>query len=63
MNGNKGDISGSVRVDATELGSPDEGDTIRVGGLEVFVSESRMDAVGAIMTIDYTETSPFEEGV
>ncbi len=56
--GDKGVISGSVKVDLSEIEIPVRGDTVMVGGKTAFVSEARFDACQAIMTISYTETRP-----
>jgi hypothetical protein len=62
--GDKGVISGSVKVDASELDIPERGDTVEVGGKTAFVSQVQFDAVQALMKIDYTLCKDVsEEGV
>ena len=61
MDGNKGETSATVRVDASELDTPAIGDTLTINGKECFAGDVRMDSCGAILTIMYTQTRPNTE--
>ena len=62
--GNAGETTGTVRVDASELDMPTRGETLIVGGKTVFILDgARTDAVGALLTIPYSETRPYKWAV
>lgn len=58
--GETGTTSGLVRVSAAALTEPAKGAAITVGGEEVFVTGTRLDAVGGLLAIEYSERREFE---
>ena len=58
--GEEGETMGVVRVDASLLSEPARGATISVDGSEVTVTTTRVDALGAMMLIEYTKRHPVE---
>lgn len=56
--GERGMITGTVRVDASELIEPARGATITVDGEQVFVMQTRIDSAEAILTIEYSKQRP-----
>ena len=60
MDGNKGETTGTVRVDASEIDMPAIGDTLTINGKECFAGDVKTDSCGALLTIVYTQTRPNE---
>jgi len=58
--GEQGITTGVVYVDASAFAQPERGATITVGGRSVFVTECRVDPVGAMYKIDYGVQRPVE---
>lgn len=56
--GEEGRTTGTVYLDASEFTRPERGDTITVDGDDVFVNDSDVDPVGAMLTIVYSKTRP-----
>ena len=53
VEGEKGLVTGLVRVDASELDEPPRGVTITVAGVNVFVTNVRKDPAGALLAISW----------
>jgi hypothetical protein len=55
--GEMGTVGGTVRVDASEITEPELGSSILVGGHKAIVVNVRTDSAGALLAIEYQETT------
>jgi hypothetical protein len=60
MDGNAGEVTGIVRVLASALDRPAKGDTLTIDGKTVFAGDCKLDPLGAVLTISFSETRPYE---
>ena len=58
--GQQGFTSNTVRVDASDLTTPAKGSTITVDGSDVFVTNTRLDPLGATLLITYDTQRPVD---
>ena len=58
--GEVGIESGTVRFNSSGITQPNRGDTIVVGGANVWVLECRIDPAGAMFAIRYSTQQPIE---
>ena len=58
--GERGMMTGTVRIDAGEITEPARGASITVAGDPVFVTQTRVDSCGAILVIEYSKQRPQE---
>jgi len=53
--GEEGVDTGTVRVDASLFETPPRGATIKVAGDDKLVLDTRIDSIGAVLSIDYQD--------
>ena len=53
--GEEGVDTGTVRLEADDLSTPPRGATIKVAGEDKVVTDTRIDSLGANLTIDYQD--------
>jgi hypothetical protein len=58
IEGERGEDTGTVRVSAADMSTPKDGGTIIVDGDKATVTATRLDSVGAILTIEYMLQKP-----
>lgn len=56
--GERGLATGTVRVDASELGTPERGDRVTIDGEGAIVTDTALDAAGALLTLVYQQERP-----
>jgi hypothetical protein len=60
MDGNAAETTGRVRVRCDQIGLPAQGDTLTVDGDTVYALDVRTDPVGALYTIEFSKSRPYE---
>ena len=58
LQGQAGNTSGIVTVDASELAEPDKGETISIAGVSVFTTQIKKDPAGALLRISWQKQRP-----